>query len=285
MKLPINIKKKQSSMPVYSAISLIMLCIALFCLFTPFIPPFSTEISKNMQTGYMILGGVGTMFFAFVTSYTVFNIISPPVGVTVSEEGIYEYTVAGFGAGFIPKEAIISLKTFGKDKRQYLGIKVDADYVSDLGESVAAKKEIAHNVDAGIPAVIIRQCDIYITVNKLLKIIMEAYGERNKTEDAFVKETKITENAPEPLNVITETDIPLPSIQEKDSMPIITDDVTIATAITDNNSTKKAPEKETISVSELPPPPNVIKTVDELLEKLNISTKPSGSNTNKDTGK
>lgn len=290
MKLPVNIKKKQSTMPIYSAIGLIMLCIALFCLFTPFIPPFSTKLSKDMQLVYMIIGGIGTMFFAFATSYTVFNIISPPVGVTISDEGIYEYTVAGCGAGFIPKEAIISLKTFGKDKRQYLGINISPQYISDLGEGNAAKKEIAHNMEAGIPAVIIRQSDVYITVSKMLKLITEAYG----TEDAVstkpvfeaskVDDVEIQAPLPTPEEKAEDTVIDTQtSSHETSATPI---DLTIKTALSGTNATIKSQQDthkdQTVEwvkeqKTETSHSQNVIKTVDELLEKLNISSKPRGN--------
>lgn len=278
MKLPVNIKKKQSSMPVYSAVSLIMLCISLFCLFSPFIPPFSTGLGKNMQTAYMILGGIGTMFFAFVTSYTVFNIISPPIGITVSEDGIYEYTVAGCGAGFIPKEAIVSLKTFGKDKRQYLGINVDSAYVGTLGEGISAKREITNNMEAGIPAVIIRQSDIYITVNKLLKIIMEAYSDT----ESPIPQKETPQKKVEKVESDKLVDI---ATINTNKVSTITEDTTIKTAIKEEKE-KPVGEIDTrtavAGLSNSAPNENVIKTVDELLKKLNISTKIKSMDENED---
>jgi len=278
MKLPVNIKKKQSSMPIYSAVSLVMLCIALFCLFSPFIPPFSTGLSKSMQTGYMILGGIGTMFFAFVTSYTVFNIVSPPIGITVSEEGIYEYTVAGCGAGFIPKEAIVSLKAFGKDKRQYLGINVDSAHIGNLGEGLAAKREITNNMEAGIPAVIIRQKDIYITVNKLLKIIMEAYSNVEPSVKAPLKPIE-NQVESEKIDVVNLHTFDIPKVHD------VIDDDTIKTAITkEKRQINKTEAKfDVINKPYSAPNENVIKTVDELLEKLNISTKSKSKCETEDT--
>jgi hypothetical protein len=299
MKLPINIKKKQTSMPVYAATSIIMLCIALFCLFTPFIAPFSTVLSKDMLTAYMILGGVTTMFFAFVTAYTVFSIISPPIGITVSEEGIYEYTVAGCGAGFIPKEAIVSLKTYGVDKKQYLGINVASAYVAELGEKLSAKREIMDNVDAGAPAVIIRQSDIYITVNKLLKILIDAYGTEStqpksatavplkaesKAEKAFIPPV---EKKPSATDKNDDVDAFLKLFEEEPAKQNAKQD---AKAIADSNynviaDTKNATDPTADSSyrnqklyteknQEAAASPSVIKTVDELLAQLNIPIKP-----------
>lgn len=286
MKLPINIKRKQANLPVYTIVSLIMLCIALFCLFLPFIPVFSDAVNKNMQTAYMILGGVGTMFFAFVTAYTVFNIISPSIGVTISNEGIYEYTVAEYGAGFIPKEAIVSLKTFGKDKKQYLGIVVAPEYTESLGECVAAKKEIRGNVEAGIPAVIIKQSDIYIPVSELFKIIKNAYDTKEKPE--IIEEKPVIKNVSE-SNGDSKEDKEKRERFEK-SFALLFDDnnektstestegFELLTALqkreAEEKKDDKSKEEETINTSKLPPPPNVIRTVDELLAQLNIPSTP-----------
>lgn len=275
MKLPVNIKKKQSSMPIYAVVGLLMLCIALFCLFMPFIPTFADATSKNMQTVYMIIGGVGTMFFAFVTSYTIFNIISPPVGITISNEGIYEYTVANCGAGFIPKEAIVSLKTFGKDKKRYLGINVATKHAEKLGEGMAAKREILNNINAGIPAVIIRQSDIKISVSKLLELIMEAYAtetkakEENKKEEPCVVIPLAEEPKKEVLPSLEETSIRTKTVLEE--IPKKDYKFEIDTIIAASKKEEKPKKFDDYNIQL--PPPNVIKTVDELLAQLNIKPK------------
>ncbi len=275
MKLPVNINKKQSSMPVYAVVGLLMLGIALFCLFMPFIPAFADATDKNMQTVYMIIGGIGTMFFAFATAYTVFNIISPPVGITVSDEGIYEYTVAASGAGFIPKEAIVSLKTFGKDKKRYLGINVSPKYAEKLGVGIAAKREIMNNIDAGIPAVIIRENDIKISVSKLLEIIMDAYSkeEQAKEENKKHEPDIIIPRAKEPAEekALDEEQIAIKTNtvnEEVENKPYKSDVDTIIAASKAEMEPKKL-EDDTIKL----PPPSVIKTVDELLAQLNIKSK------------
>jgi len=294
MKLPVNIKRKQANLPAYTIVSLIMLCIALFCLFIPFIPVFSDAVNKNMQTWYMILGGVGTMFFAFVTSYTVFNIVSPSIGVTISNEGIYEYTVAECGAGFIPKEAIVSLKTFGKDKKQYLGIVIDPEYVESLGEGIAAKREIRNNIEAGVPAVIIKQSDVYIPVSELFKLIKNAYETAEKPKNT--EEKPVVKTTSESNDILQEDEekrerfeksfaLLFNESNESKAKNADTDGFDLLTALNkkeDAGENTDAPpeEKQTINTAKLPPPPNVIRTVDELLAQLNIPSSPRKNDDN-----
>ncbi len=288
MKLPVNIKRKQANLPVYTIVSLVMLCIALFCLFIPFIPVFRDAIEKSTQTAYMILGGVGTMFFAFFTSYTVFNIISPPIGVVVSEEGVYEYTVAGCGAGFIPKEAIVSLKTFGKDKKQYLGIGVASEYIDSLGEGAEAQKEIKSNISAGIPAVIIRQKDIYIPISELFKMIKNAYSTEDKPQKVITESAKETdkldsfsllfgdEKAPE-KEVDTDGLDLLTALRQQEEKAKAEEAKKKEQAAETKAAETKAPEVKTAETMSKTPPANVIRTVDELLAQLNIPSKPRKS--------
>jgi len=303
MKLPVTVKKKQRAMPIYAAVSIIMLCIALFCLFTPFIPPFSNALSKTALTLYMTLGGVCTMFFAFVTSYIIFNLISPPVGISIAKDGVYDYTVAGSGVGFIPKESIVSLKTFGNDQKQYLGIKIADGFVDELGASNAVRKEIQNNLLSGIPAVIIRESDISISVKKLLKLIIEAYDvEGVESIETVYKPPKELEDT---LSDIFREDPPLTDIFKEDPLPpfqpkeeptaeesletvVAVDPVVAPVEVPDHIISSSTAEEvfkplitpdtalEDSRKKEETETERVIKTVEELLAQLNIPTDKNG---------
>ncbi len=183
MKLPVVIKRRQKLYPLYAVISAVMLGISLLFMFFPFIDAFTTALSGRMLTFYMVLGGVCTMFFSFTTSGIIFSIVSPKTAVKLTKKGIYDHTVAGVGAGFIPREAIVSLKSFGGSKNGFLGLRIDDGYVDSIGgKSRKVRNEINDNIASGLPAVVIKQSDVAMPLGSLSKLIMEAYSQPAEPE-------------------------------------------------------------------------------------------------------
>lgn len=172
-KKDLRIKKKQQYLPFYIGFCVIMFGLGLFCLFLPYIAPYRDTFSATRKAIYLALGGLGTVYFAFLTSYLVFQLVSPPTALLISSKGLTDFTTAGKGAGFIPKDSIISLKVFGIKKKLYLGIKVSDESVSSLGLKPAAKREIQSNISSGMPAIIIKQSDVNVPIRKLLKLIVD----------------------------------------------------------------------------------------------------------------
>ena len=177
--LPYKIKRKYPYIAAYTIIAFIMLALALICLFSPFISVFDA-FTPTMSRVYMIIGGVCTPFFAFIICYSILNIVSPTIGFTVTEKGFTDSTMANGGVGFIPAEAIISLKIFGdkkKKSKQFLGIRLDTSVSATFGKTKKARQEILSNIESGMPAIIIRQCDLKTTVRDLLNVMLEVYGQ------------------------------------------------------------------------------------------------------------
>ncbi len=177
IKLPYKVKKKTPYTVTYTLIGFIMLAFALICLFSPFIPAFNV-FSSPMQRAYMIIGGICTPFFAFVICFSILNLTSPTDGIIITEKGFTERTMADGGVGFIPADAIISLKLFGNKKKQFLGIRLENDYLDTIGKTKKAKQEISSNIQSGMPAVIIRDCDISISVKELLDTMIYVYKQK-----------------------------------------------------------------------------------------------------------
>lgn len=178
-KKDLRIKKKQQYLPFYIGFCVIMFGLGLFCLFLPYITPYRDTFSATRKAIYLALGGLGTVYFAFLTSYLVFQLVSPPTALLISSKGLTDFTTAGKGAGFIPKDSIISLKVFGIKKKLYLGIKVSDESVSNLGLKPAAKREIQSNISSGMPAIIIKQSDVNVPIRKLLKLIVDRLASEN----------------------------------------------------------------------------------------------------------
>lgn len=176
MNLPLRIKKKQPYIKTYTALGVIMLILSLLCLFSPFIPIFETAFNDSLELVYMIIGGVCTPFFSFFTCYSIMTLLSPQNAIVIKDIGFYDYTMPGGGAGFVPAESIVSLRIFGNNKKQYLGVRIDEDYNVNLGVGTRAKREIRNNLESGMPAVIIKGCDVAIEIPKLQELLLKAYS-------------------------------------------------------------------------------------------------------------
>lgn len=176
MNLPLRIKKKQPFLKTFTILGIFMLILSLLCLFSPFIPSFDKAFNDKFELVYMIIGGICTPFFSFFTCYSIMTLISPQTALIIKDIGVYDYTMAGGGAGFIPAEAIVSLRVFGNNKKQYLGIRTNEDYNVNLGASTRAKREIRNNLESGMPAVIIKGSDIAIGIEKLQTLLLNAYN-------------------------------------------------------------------------------------------------------------
>lgn len=176
MKLPYIIKKRQKHLIAYVIVGLFMLTLSVVCLFFPFITVFKSVFSPKVKEIYMIIGCVCTPFYTFYTCYNFLNLISPPAGIILKKKGFYEHTMADGRVGFIPAEAVTSLKLFGNKSKRYLGIKISPNFIDELGESKKAKYELQNNMESGMPAIIIREKDITIAVSDLLSIMLELYS-------------------------------------------------------------------------------------------------------------
>ena len=180
--LPYRIRKRIPNLTVFTVIGIIMLLLAILCLFSPFISVFDGVFTPLMQKIYTVIGGICTPFFLFFVFFSLLNMISPTDAIVITEKGFYERTMADGGVGFIPTKAIVSLKIFGNKKKQFLGIKLDDKYLDRLGKSKSAKRELKSNVESGMPAIIIRDCDISISIKELLDVMLKFFSSQEDTE-------------------------------------------------------------------------------------------------------
>lgn len=273
MKLPYRIKKKQNNLPLYAMLSLLMLIMSAVCLFASFIPFFESTLSAFFLKMLMIIGGICTLFFAFSSSYIIFNIVSPPVGIIIKENGFYDYTMASGGVGFIPIEAILSLKLFGSKNKHFLGIKLHNEYLEQIGDTRYAKREIASNIESGMPAIIIRQSDICISVKKLLDVMLKVYG-----EDPATQSLPDPEHQPDAITTFSDEDT-----EPLESSPLFSTDDSFDLLTVDNNI--DSGKMQTVVEDSFSPltidedsKKDKIKTIDELLAKVLAKNGPTVDN-------
>lgn len=276
MSKTVNIKKKHKMYPLFVGTSMFMLFVSAICLY---IAAYSGVMKGIEQLSYMIISAIGILFFLMCTMYLFFNLISPAIGVSVSAAGIRDYTTAGKGAGFIPKESILSLKLFGKDNKEFLGITVLPDYVDGLGLNKAAKREIQNNIESGTPAVIIRQTDVNVPLYKLMKLMVNKF-ERNAPAGSVKACTAAVEVKPDntetisvlqSLNELVLSADKIEAFSNEGNNEIIALDFEdeVAPAPVINNTTTET-ELTLITVDEAPARP---KTVDEMLMALSKDKK------------
>ncbi len=259
--------------PLFVGISLIMLLASIFCLY---VAAFADVMKGWEQLTCMLIGAVGILFFLMCTMYLFFNLVSPSVGVSVNAKGVRDYTTAGKGAGFIPRESIVSLKLFGKDNKEFLGITILPDYIEALGLNNAAKREIQNNINSGTPAVVIRQADINVPIYKLMKLMVNKF-ENEQAINPPVKDVSASQAMPNTNSMVDESTTVLQPLEglmltmdpqdneEKEIAEVITldsDEEPIPMSI--NNDTPDD-DLTVLTVDELPARP---KTIDEMLAAL-----------------
>ncbi len=254
--------------PLYVATSLLLLFASIFCLG---VAAFADVMKGAEQLTCMLISSVGILFFLMCTMYMFFNLFSPAIGVSVNSSGIRDYTVAGKGAGFIPKEAIVSLRLFGKDNKEFLGITVLPDYIESLGLNKAAKREIKNNIESGTPAIIIKQSDINVSIYKLMKLMINRFeptaAQKSADSDPMISKKK---SSAETMAVLQQLDgFISPEITNKDEQnedsEVFTldfeDEAPPTGAKTDDNDSPFT----ILTVDDTPSRP---KTIDEMLATL-----------------
>ncbi len=203
----VNIKRKHKMYPLLVSLSMLLLCASVFCLY---VAAFAGVMVGWEQLICMLLSSACILFFLMCTLYLFFSLFTPTVGVSLNDSGVYDYTTADKGAGFIPKEAIVSLKMFGRENKEFLGISVLPDYVESLGLSRAAKREIQNNIASGTPAVVIRQCDINVPLTKLMKLMIKRF-ENNEANEEIIEngnQAEIVITDEEQIDIPKETELP-----------------------------------------------------------------------------
>ncbi len=271
MSKTVNVRKKHKMYPLYVGVSMLMLFASVFCLY---VAAFINAMNGVEQIICMLISAVGVLFFLMCTMYLFFNLFSPAIGVSVSSRGVRDYTTAGKGAGFIPKESIVSLKLFGRDNKEFLGITVLPDYVDGLGINAAAKKEIKNNIDSGMPAVVIRQADINVPIYKLMKLMVSKFEADNAAPGATTQSSSTPTDKNAPIDTLA-------ILQPLDELMLTAEDAAENGAAGDDVFTldfeeeiapvpfatpeESDPEFTVLTVEELPVRP---RTIDEMLAAL-----------------
>ena len=163
------VKRKMTMLTVTLALSFVMLIVSLICLFIPFVSGY-TGI-KNII--YLVAGGAGTVYFAFMTSRLLFSRMMKQTALVITEKGIYDYTVCGIGAGLIERSSITSIKVMGSADKPMLGIVINDPRPIYLKAKKKVVEEMKLNVEAGLPTILIYTKDVAMPIRELAKKIQE----------------------------------------------------------------------------------------------------------------
>lgn len=161
------VNRKMLALTVELVLSFIMFTVSLICLFIP----IANDYSLPKFIVYVIFGGIGTLFFAFVTSRLLFRRMMKRTALVITEKGIYDYTVCGIGAGLIERSCITSIKVMGNANDPMLGITINDPRSIYLKAKKVVADEMKINVQAGLPNIIISSKDVDMPIRELAKTI------------------------------------------------------------------------------------------------------------------
>ena len=181
------VKKKRGSAPITMAFSLILLGASIFCLFMPNINEYESGIAMFIYAS----GGIGTFYFGYLAIIKLLATISPGVGLVFTQEGLYDFTLPGGGAGFVNWNVVGATKIYGDKKGKFIGIEVQKPKKTFKRVGKRAYAEIMTNIESGMPALVI-DCRY---IDSVPAAIAEEINERKQEFSQMNFATQVTNRA------------------------------------------------------------------------------------------
>lgn len=173
----IIIKAKRLPSLLFAILSLAFLFASIYCVILPATDTLSGPLALYIKIVYLIIGCIGTVFFGYKATFHIIKFLSPPTSIVITEEGLLDYTIPDGGLAFVSWENVAETKLFGDKKCDWLGISLRTTQKVFMGLTRAARTEISANIDAGMPAIIIKASDISIDIYELRSLINERLSE------------------------------------------------------------------------------------------------------------
>ena len=150
------IKAKRLPSAFYALVSLIFLFASIYCVILPATDTLSGPLALYIKIVYLIIGCIGIAFFGYKATFHVIKLISPPIAIIITDEGLLDHTIPEGGIAYVAWENIAEVKMFGDKKCDWLGISLRTTSKVFMGLTKASRTEISDNIDAGMPAIIIK---------------------------------------------------------------------------------------------------------------------------------
>ena len=175
----IIIKARRLPSLLYAIVSLVFLFASIYCVILPATDTLSGPLALYIKIVYLIIGCIGIAFFGYKTTFHVIKLISPPISIIITDEGLLDHTIPDGGLAYVSWENIAEVKMFGDKKCDWLGISLRTTSKVFMGLTKASRAEISDNIDSGMPAIIIKATDISIDIYELRSMITARLGELN----------------------------------------------------------------------------------------------------------
>ena len=183
------IKKKRGAVGVVFALSLLMLGASIYCML---LPAFNSY-DRNLEYFFYAAGVTGIIYFGYLAINQLITLISPGNAVVLTEDGFYDFTLSGGGAGFITWEAVTGTKLYGSKKGKFIGINILKP--KKLFKNVKKKtyNEIISNIESEMPPIVIDCRGIEMTPEELAESINEYQRSYNKKINTEAKKNEAAE--------------------------------------------------------------------------------------------
>lgn len=165
----IRIKKSSGAFMAKGIFYLIMLLASLYCaLFSKL-----QYISSDYLPFVLGAGITGCLYFSFLFVHTVAKSFFPSDALVITNNGIYDFITYPSKGLFVDWDNISSIRVFGSKKSQLLGIELFDTEIFLTSVKKTVGDEIRANIEAGLPAVVIKQSDLTESLSVLVPELNE----------------------------------------------------------------------------------------------------------------
>ncbi|PKM63292.1 MAG: hypothetical protein CVU97_00925 [Firmicutes bacterium HGW-Firmicutes-21] len=159
-----HVKKGSGAFMIKGLFYLLMMLLALLCCLFPKL----YNIAAEYRTYIVAIGFSACLYFTFMFVFTVYTGIKPFDALILTDNGIYDFVNYPRKGIFIDWANVSSVKIFGSQKAPLLGIELyDTDaLIETVKKSIG--NDIRTNVEAGLPAIVIKQSEIAPRLSQIL---------------------------------------------------------------------------------------------------------------------
>lgn len=159
-----HVKKSSGAFIAKGMFSLLMFLLSVCCFLLPKIYDMDTQyVPYIIGTGYL-----GSAYFVFIFISIIIKALKPGNALVLTLIGVYDFINCPGKGLFIDWENISSVKIFGSQKNPLLGIELydNEIFIDSIKKSVG--DEIRSNVEAGLPAIVIKQSEVLPKLSQIL---------------------------------------------------------------------------------------------------------------------
>ncbi|HAN21206.1 MAG: hypothetical protein A2Y15_03860 [Clostridiales bacterium GWF2_36_10] len=244
-----HVKKSPGAFMAKGAFFLIMFLFSITCSLFP-----KLHYMDELYIPYIVgIGVSASIYFSYLFVWTIIRGIKPADAFILTENGIYNFIDYPGKGLFVDWANVSSVKTFGSQKNHLLGIDLyDTEiFIGTIKKSIG--DEIRANIEAGLPAVVIKQSEIGPRLSQILPAFNDFISATRPipiAKNPLTNELENTNNIPVVKSIPSEESTEKPFVVE---MAVFPSELNV---LPDVQKSKKSAKKDLDEIFVLPPDPS-----------------------------